>query len=231
MSSPFYASVSSFGLRATVWADVLPATWDEGRASWEMDYEHPRVVGIDTGLPAARRLDRREIVAGAEEALLVAGWRPQVVDGASAAWVSGPAGDQVCFVERVPLAPGAPAYPEPEDGSLRRDGGRWISRTPRVSRHPAPAYLTAAAARRLLVGGHAVALPAGYTTAVLERIVEWTGTPSVGGVIIDERQARELGEIARTLSEDHAEHLEVFDHGDEAWGVAAVLRALEAGRS
>ncbi|MFC8495139.1 hypothetical protein ACFUJU_30985 [Streptomyces sp. NPDC057235] len=137
----------------------------------------------------------------------------------------------MCFVERIPLALGAPAYPEPEDGSLRRDGGRWISHTPRVSRHPAPAYLTAAAARRLIDCGYVASLPAGYTTAVLERIAEWTGTPSAGGVIVDERQARELGQIARTLSEDHAEHLEVFDHGDEAWGVAAVLRALEAGRS
>lgn len=226
MTDTFRAVTAAPYLCRTAWVEVFPAEWNNELRYWSTDYDRPRLVGIDTGMPADST--PQQLVDAAEEALALAGWRPRAVDGVRDAWGQ-ETGTHVRFVERIPPVPGAPAYPEPEDGTLRRDGDRWLSHMPRVCRHPSPAYITAAAARRLLVHGYDVALPDGYTRQVLERIVELTGSASTDGVIVSDRQARELGEIARVLAEQHAEHLELWDHGDEAHGVTAVLRALETG--
>ncbi|MFE4660900.1 hypothetical protein ACFRFJ_29940 [Streptomyces hydrogenans] len=120
-----------------------------------------------------------------------------------------------------------PAALAGEDGYLRRAGTVWQSHTPQLARRPSPVYLTAAAARRLALRDLIVALREGYDVDALERVMAWTGASSTEHVTLDERQAREIGEIARGLTNHHAEHLE----GEEAWGVAGVLRALETGHS
>ncbi|MET9818315.1 hypothetical protein [Streptomyces sp. NPDC006355] len=230
MTHAFRAHLSPRAGRRTWWVEIFPAYQHAGHGVWMDDFDGGRVVGLDTGLPVESSLTSAHLdaaTAAAEKALPLAGWH---LDGAPGDWSgSRDTGDLVHFVERIPSAPGNSAS-APEDGSLRRDGNRWISSTPRISRHPSPAYLTAGAAWRLDLYQD-LTLPEGYTREALERITYLTGSYTAEGVIVSDRQARELGEIARVLAAEHAEDLELSDFGDEAWGVAGVLRALETGHS
>lgn len=233
MTDTFRAHASPYGGRRTWWVEIHPAYQHPDHGFWTDDLNSVRVVGIDTGLPMESRTNTAHLkaaTAAAEDALNLAGWRTYTMDGWTDGWASGTGpGDRVRFVERIQPSSGDSAYPAPEDGFLRRDGGQWISSTPRISRHPSPAYVTAGAAWRLARRG--LALPEGYTREVLKRVTYLTSSHTAEGVIVSDRQARELGEIARVLAEEHADDLELSDFGDEAWGVAAVLRALETGRS
>lgn len=231
MTDNYRALLTPAGHRRTWWVEIYTAQWNDRHSIWQTDYDQPRLVGIDTGLPVDRPVD--EAIGAAERALQSAGWRPAVRSEADDAWgKEASSGDRQRFVEPMPHGNGQPHFPVPEDGFLRRDGDRWVSHTPQISRHPSPAYVTAATARRLSVTGHSITLPEGYTLETLADIAWWTGSYSSDGVAVSDRQAQELGEIARELNEQHADQLEVAsDFGDQVWGVAAVLRALETGRS
>jgi hypothetical protein len=62
--------------------------------------------------------------------------------------------------------------------------------------------VVAAAAKRLIRGGHDVSLPQGYGADVLDRITWRTGAYGER-VTISVRLADELAQIARTLHDDH----------------------------
>ncbi|MEV8523152.1 hypothetical protein AB0451_03190 [Streptomyces sp. NPDC052000] len=231
MTDNYHALLTPFGHRRTWWVEIHTALWDDRLSLWQTDYDRPRLVGIDTCLSVDSPVD--EAIEAAERALELAGWRPTARRGAPDTWAKadGPK-DRRRFVEPMPPGVGPSPFPVAEDGFLRRDGDRWTSHTPQVSRHPSPAYVIAATARRLSVAGCPVVLPQGYTLETLANIAWWTGSYSSEGVVVSDRQAHELGEIARVLTEQHADRLEVVsDFGDQVWGVAAVLRALETGRS
>lgn len=206
--------------RTTWWVEIAPTLPDSTR----LDRGAMPFLGIDTQLPSTAQL--YDAQQAAHRVLLEAGWR-EVNLGFTVTSQQWP-------IERIP--PGAdgtqpPAAPTGEDGYLRRVGTAWQSHTPRVTRRPSPVYLTAAAARRLIRKRHDVALPDGCDQDVLARIMAWTDSSSTEHVPLDERQAREVGQIARELADHHVEHLEVSNLGDEPWGVAGVLRALETGHS
>lgn len=206
--------------RTTWWVEIAPTLPDSTR----LDRGAMPFLGIDTQLPSTAQL--YDAQRAAHKVLLDAGWQ-EVNLGFTVTSQQWP-------IERIP--PGADgthpsAAPTGEDGYLRRAGTAWQSHTPRVTRRPSPVYLTAAAARRLIRRRHNVTLPDGYDQDVLARIMAWTDSSSTEHVTLDERQAREVGQIARELADHHAEHLEVSNFGDEPWGVAGVLRALETGHS
>lgn len=231
MTDNHRALLTPFSQRRTWWVEIHTAQWNDRLSLWQTDYDRPRLVGIDTGLPVDRSAD--EAIEAAERALELAGWRPTVRRGAGDAWAQAFGPDDRCrFVEPILHDDGQPHFPVAEDGFLRRDGDRWVSHTPQFSRNPSPAYVTAATAWRLSVTGHSITLPEGYTLETLANIAWWTGSYSPEGAVVSDRQAHELGEIARVLNEQHADQLEVVsDFGDQVWGVAAVLRALETGGS
>ncbi|MEV6357941.1 hypothetical protein [Streptomyces hydrogenans] len=206
--------------RTTWWVEIAP-TLPDGET---VDVDAAPFLGIDTQIPGPAQL--YEAHKAANRLLREAGWQSKDL-GFKAASQEWP-------IERIPPGPDGtqtPAVPEGEDGYLCRAGAVWLSRTPRITRRPSPVYLTAAAAWRLVFRGYDVALPEGYDLDALDRIMAWTISSSTEHVTLDERKAREIGEIARDLADHHAELLEVGDHGDEAWGVAGVLRALATGHS
>jgi len=206
--------------RTTWWVEIAPTLPDSTR----IDLDAMPFLGIDTQLPSTAQL--YDAYQAASKVLHQAGWQLQNLG------VRGPF--QEWPIERIPPGPDGtqpPAAPTGEDGYLRRAGTAWQSHTPRITRRPSPVYLTAAAARRLIRRRHNVALPDGYDQGVLARIMAWTDSSSTEHVTLDERQAREVGQIARELADHHVEHLEVSNFGDEPWGVAGVLRALETGHS
>lgn len=223
MTDAFRAHASPRTGDSTWWVEIYPAR--------PYDCETVREVGIDTGLPVEHQPSpgrAARLIDAAEDALALAGWR--VCADGQAGWELGSAGDWFSAVERTPVTPEGPSYPVPEDGSLHRDGTRWTSYTPRVSRHPSPVYVLAGAARRQVACGD-LALPEGYTLETLQQIQRLTGSYSAAGVIVSDRQARELGEIAHALNDQYSERLEVSDFGDETWAVASILHALETGDS
>jgi len=206
--------------RTTWWVEIAP-TLPDGQT---VDLDAAPFLGIDTQLPSTAQL--HDAYQAASKVLHEAGWQLQNLG------VRGPFEEWP--IERIPPGPDGtqpPAAPTGEDGYLRRDGSVWQSHTPRATRRPSPVYLTAAAAWSLTFRGHDVTLPDGYDLDVLDRIMTRTISSTTGHVTLDERQAREIGQIARELADHHAHHLEISNYGDEAWGVAGVLRALETGHS
>lgn len=202
--------------RATWWVEITPTE----PGTWTIDSDAMPFLGVDTQI--STRAMPHEARQVAHEALLQLGWQPQQPRGGMPhAW----------FIERTPPGPGWTEVPVGEDGYLRRTATAWESHTPRISRRLSPAYLTAAAAFRLILRGHDIALPEGYGLDALSSLMAWMSSSSTQHVRVSERQAHEIGEIARTLADHHAEHLEVSSFGDEPWGIAGVLRAMETGHS
>lgn len=114
----------------------------------------------------------------------------------------------------------------------RDDAGDWYSWNPRFAERLSPVYTTAAAACRLIEEGVPLALPEDCTPETLAHIARSTFGYDRPPVRISPRQARELGEIARTLRDHHGALLLETDYmGWEESAVDGILRALETGDS